>query len=81
MPPPYASEKTGGRLTGKDVQTYMECFATWIIGYYIDFGKEVLRVRRGIDSTGWILDVKDLTLEDVHQVAFDKVVLCTGVGI
>jgi len=86
MPPPLNAKATGGRLSGQDLQTYMESFADRFLEGKIRYNTEVINVRRRsdvqVEDRCWSIAVRCLTTSaacDVELLNYDKVVLCTGV--
>lgn len=79
MPPPTKSDETGGRLSGADVQAYLQSFVERHLKGKIKYQAEVQRIRRG-EKSGWQLTVQDLVSGDTSTLHFDKLVLCSGVG-
>ena len=80
MPPPTKSEETGGRLSGADVQAYLQSFVERYLKGKIRYQTEVQRIRRG-EKDGWQVTVQDLVSGDTSTLHFDKLVLCSGVSL
>lgn len=78
MKPPPNSSKTGGRLTGEVMSEYMESFAENFLQGRITYSTEVMKIRRGENNDGWIIQTKDLTTSTVTETHYSKIVLCTG---
>lgn len=83
MPSPEGHTKTGGRLSGYDVQRYLEDFKERFLKGKIRFETEVLNIRRGDLGKGWsihVRDTKDASAETVKVLYYPRIVLCTGVS-
>jgi dimethylaniline monooxygenase (N-oxide forming) len=85
MPPPANDKATGGRLTGIDVQKYLEIYAERFLKGKTRYDTEVLNIRRpetGVDNGdgNWIVTVRDVVSNVRSELWFDKLVLCSGVS-
>ena len=81
MRAPDDSIKTGGRLSGDDVQQYLEDFAERFLKGKIRFETEVLNVHRRDNGRGWKVLVRDRRTGGSEKVSyFSRIVLCTGVS-
>lgn len=81
MRAPDNSVKTGGRLSGEDVQQYMEDFAERYLKGKIRFETEVLNIRRGDHGRGWKVLVRDGRAGGTEKVSYySRIILCTGVS-
>ena len=83
MPSPEGHTKTGGRLSGYDVQRYLEDFKERFLKGKIRFETEVLNIRRGDHGKGWsvhVRDTKGARAETVQVLYYPRIVLCTGVS-
>lgn len=78
MPPPANESATGGRLSGDDMQQYMESFADKFLRGKIRYEVEVMKVIRSAVGQ-WTVKVQDIRSGE-EELHFDKVVLCTGVS-
>lgn len=79
MKAPPESSKTGGRLTGELMTEYMESFAERFVRDRITYSTEVMEIRRGDGSHGWIIKSRNLNTNIVQEDHYSKIVLCTGV--
>ena len=84
MPSPESHTKTGGRLSGYDVQRYVEDFRVRFLNGKIRFETEVLNIRRGDRGQGWSVRVRDMKSASpdtaVQVLHYRRIVLCTGVS-
>ncbi|KAK7042606.1 FAD/NAD-P-binding domain-containing protein [Favolaschia claudopus] len=79
MAAPPDSATTGGRLTGHDMQNYMQEFADKFLKDKIIFDTEVLRVHREDgEENPWTVSVRNLNTNSSQTLRFSKMVLCTG---
>ncbi|KAK7676325.1 hypothetical protein QCA50_020708 [Cerrena zonata] len=84
MLPPSNSKATGGRLSGDDMQTYMESFADHFLKGRIRYQVEALRLRRSNSNSNsksgsrWVITIRDERDGSTSEVEYDKVVLCSG---
>lgn len=78
MPEPPDSKKTGGRLTGADMNKYFESFADRLLQGRIRFNAEIKNVARA-DGGGWSVLIKDMTTGTEEIMHYQKIVVCTGV--
>ncbi|KAJ3529431.1 hypothetical protein NM688_g7855 [Phlebia brevispora] len=88
MPPPRDWRTTGGRLTGEDMQYYMESFEEHFLKGRIRYNTEVLKIKRISErnakasppttSSRWAVSVQDKISGVSSQLKYDKVVLCSG---
>lgn len=64
-----------------------ETFAKTFLGDKIRYNTQVLNIRRVNDEPAvqkqrnWMIIIKNLLTEDVEEMFFDVLVLCTGVSI
>ncbi|OBZ73499.1 hypothetical protein A0H81_06151 [Grifola frondosa] len=77
MPPP---DNRGGRLTGDDMQKYLETFADKFLEGKIRFEAEVVNIRRD-DIGKWLISISDKKTGAQEVVTYSRIVLCTGVRI
>ncbi|KAJ3572899.1 hypothetical protein NP233_g2776 [Leucocoprinus birnbaumii] len=75
---PANSAETGGRLTGEVMSEYMETFAEKFLRGRITYSTEVMKIKRGNDNDGWVIETKDLTTGAIYESRFSKIVLCSG---
>lgn len=85
MPSPVNSQATGGRLSGEDMQAYMESFADRFLKDSIRYGTDVLRIRRrslpeSRNGCQWVVTMRDLKYGNLTEAIYDKIVLCSGVS-
>ncbi|KAJ7067170.1 FAD/NAD-P-binding domain-containing protein [Mycena amicta] len=79
MERPQSSNKTGGRLTGIDLNKYMEVYADEFLQGKIEYETDVLAVRRENSESGsWVVRLRDMKTGVEQSRRFDKIVLCTG---
>ncbi|KAF8490246.1 FAD/NAD-P-binding domain-containing protein [Russula emetica] len=79
MRAPNDSIKTGGRLSGDDVQQYLKDFAERFLKGKIRFESEVLNIRRRDHGRGWKVVVRDRRTGGAEKVSyFSRIILCTG---
>ncbi|KZT69468.1 FAD/NAD(P)-binding domain-containing protein [Daedalea quercina L-15889] len=87
QPPPMLSEAGDIRLSGQDLQAYMEKFVELFLPDRIRYNKEVISVRAtargGVDlphddNHVWTVMAEDVTTRVVETREYDKLVLCTG---
>lgn len=76
MPQPTSPR---GRISGVDINKYLETFASTFLAGKIQFGVEVRNVRRLASGTGWRLEAYDSDTGRTEQRDYRRVVLCTGV--
>lgn len=85
MPSPEGHTKTGGRLSGYDVQRYLEDFGARFLNGKIRFETEVLNIRRGDHGKGWSVRVRDTKSASpdtaVQVLHYPRIVLCSGVSV
>ncbi|KAI0058580.1 FAD/NAD-P-binding domain-containing protein [Artomyces pyxidatus] len=75
MPQP---DTVWGRLTGSDLNAYMEAFAAAYLHEKIRLETEVVRIQRGASGSGWLVDVEDKRTGESDSLSFARIVLCTG---
>jgi len=80
MQEPDGSVKTGGRLSGEDVQQYMEDFAERFLKGKVRFETEVLNIRRGDQDRGWNVLAYDKRTGTEKLSYYSRIILCTGVS-
>ncbi len=80
MDKPADAEKTGGRLNGEVMAKYMESFYQKFLQNRILFKTNVLDIKRGENSSGWVIKIADLEKGTALDLRFSKIVLCTGVS-
>ncbi|KAJ7486161.1 FAD/NAD-P-binding domain-containing protein [Mycena galericulata] len=78
MSAPPDSTATGGRLTGEDMQKYMQEFADKFLAGRFMFNTEILNIRRDEVDSSWIISVENRITKAAEVLRFSKVVLCTG---
>ncbi|KAF8524988.1 hypothetical protein JB92DRAFT_2877960 [Gautieria morchelliformis] len=78
MPPPADSARSGARLSGLDMCSYMDAFAHKYLKGKIRFETEVLNVKRVPDASFWRLTVEDKKTGIREVLNFSRIVLCTG---
>lgn len=82
MPPPINASKTGGRLSGQNVNQYMESFAYRFLNGRIRYKTDVRKIQKTLN--GWLIEVTfvgpdgSVTMENI---LYQKLVLCTGVSL
>ena len=93
MPPPRNSDSTGGRLSGEDMQHYMESFEDHFLPGKIRYNTEVLKIKRVAQNgkngkassttppSQWLISVQDKNSGTRSELKYDRVVLCTGVRL
>lgn len=81
MREPDGSVKTGGRLSGEDVQQYMEDFAERFLKGKVRFETEVLNIRRGDQDRGWNVLAYDKRTGTEKLSYYSRIILCTGVSL
>ncbi|KAJ7577073.1 FAD/NAD-P-binding domain-containing protein [Mycena floridula] len=79
MTSPRDAEQTGGRLTGEDMNKYMQEFADRFLKDHIKLSTEVLHIRREDDQAPlpWKLRIRDKNGTE-ETLNFARIVLCTG---
>lgn len=75
MPPPAVG---GGRLTGQDLNAYMQAFSAKFLQHAIRFDTEVINIRRDEATSIWFITVEDNNTSVREILEFSRVVLCTG---
>lgn len=91
MPPPRNASSTGGRLSGEDMQHYMESFEEHFLNGHIRYDTEVLKIKRvAAEANGkasstpaasqWLISMQDKRTNALSDARYDRVVLCTGVS-
>ncbi|KAJ7211312.1 FAD/NAD-P-binding domain-containing protein [Mycena pura] len=78
MSAPPDSAATGGRLTGQDMQKYMQEFADKFLQGKITFDTEILQIRRDDGGCPWTIAIRNRITNASTTLRFSKVVLCTG---
>ena len=87
-PPPPPTENGDIRLSGQDLQAYMEKFVELFLPDRIRYNTEVLNIRStahgGVDPPQgdnhvWTVMMEDITTKVVEIREYDKLILCTGV--
>ncbi|KAJ7243926.1 hypothetical protein B0H12DRAFT_1130109 [Mycena haematopus] len=78
MSAPPDSAATGGRLTGQDMQQYMQEFANKFLLGKIIFDTEILEIRRDDGGRTWIISIQNRITNASAVLRFAKIVLCTG---
>lgn len=87
-PPPPPTENGDIRLSGQDLQAYMEKFVELFLPDRIRYNTEVLNIRPtargGVDPPQgdnhvWTVMMEDVTTKVVEIREYDKLILCTGV--
>lgn len=90
QPPPPPTENGDIRLSGQDLQAYMEKFVELFLPDRIRYNTEVLNIRptaRGgidpprADNHVWTVMMEDVTTKVAEIREYDKLILCTGVRI
>lgn len=90
MPPPRDWRSTGGRLSGEDMQYYMESFEEHFLNGKVRYNTEVLKIQRTFEKPSkssltpkpqWSISVLDKKTGASSQLKYDKVVLCSGVRL
>ena len=81
MSAPPDSAATGGRLTGQDMQKYMQEFADKFLQGKITFDTEILQIRRDDGECPWTIAIRNRITNASTTLRFSKVVLCTGVSL
>ena len=87
MPPPRDWRSTAGRLTGEDMQHYMESFEEHFLSGRVRYNTEVLKIKRtapsekNVPSRRWLISVQDKLSGVTSELKYDRVVLCTGVSV
>ena len=76
MPQPTSAR---GRISGEDVNKYLETFASTFLAGKIQFGVEVRNIRRRSSGTGWHVEVYDRVTSRTESRIYRRAVLCTGV--
>ena len=89
MPPPRNASSTGGRLSGEDMQHYMESFEEHFLNGRIRYETEILKIKR-VETNGkasstpassqWLISMQDKRTNAISEARYDRVVLCTGVS-
>ncbi|KAL0960490.1 hypothetical protein HGRIS_005530 [Hohenbuehelia grisea] len=74
---PLDMPKTGGRLSGEDLRTYMDSFADKYLKNCIRYKTEVIDVKRD-QYSGWLVEVEDKENHTREVLKYSKIVLCTG---
>ncbi|KAM5542339.1 hypothetical protein V8D89_003798 [Ganoderma adspersum] len=75
MPQPTSAR---GRISGDDINKYLDTFASTFLAGKIQFGIEVRNIRRRSSGTGWHVEVYDRGAGCTEDRAYRRVVLCTG---
>ncbi|TFY62439.1 hypothetical protein EVJ58_g3861 [Rhodofomes roseus] len=87
LPPPPLSSSGDIRLSGQDLQAYMETFVERFLPDCIRYNTEVLNIRataRGEDDLPhgddhvWSVMVEDKTSKVIEVREYEKIVLCSG---
>ncbi|KAJ7788555.1 FAD/NAD-P-binding domain-containing protein [Mycena olivaceomarginata] len=78
MAVPADVSTTGGRLTGQDMQKYMQEYADKLLPGKILFETEILNIRRDEGTSSWIVSVQNHAAGASDTLRFSKIVLCTG---
>ena len=76
MPSPTSAR---GRISGEDVNRYLETFASKFLAGSIQFGIKVRNIRCSPSGTGWQVEVYDRAADRMEDRIYRRVVLCTGV--
>ena len=91
MPPPRDWRSTAGRLSGEDMQHYMESFEEHFLRGRIRYNTEVLKIKRvpipekereknaNTAARRWLISVQDKLTGACSELKYDRVVLCSGV--
>ncbi|KZO93494.1 FAD/NAD-P-binding domain-containing protein [Calocera viscosa TUFC12733] len=78
MPPPAHARETGGRLSGFDMQLYMEKFADTFLNDSIRYGVEVEDISLDTENQGYVVTVTDLRTGELETLRYRRIVLCSG---
>ena len=78
MPPITAED---GRLSGEDIHSYLQAFATKFLEGKIEYGMEVRDIRRHPSGNGWHVELQHLTKDQKETQEYARIVLCTGVRV
>lgn len=88
MPPPRDWRSTGGRLSGEDMQYYMESFEEHFLKGRVRYNTEVLKIKRVAEKNKkaaptlaplqWVISVQDKQTGVSSELKYDRVVLCSG---
>jgi dimethylaniline monooxygenase (N-oxide forming) len=79
MPP---SAAPGKRITGQDMQAYMELFADRFLSGCIRYNEEVLRIDyQDKDVLPWAIHIQNTHTRKEDVIYYARIVLCTGVGL
>ena len=87
MPPPVQDKEFGVRLSGEDMQLYMESFADKFLKGRIRYNTVVTNIRRASSKDAeshakpWALSLRDCRTGEESQLLYDRIVLCTGVNL
>ncbi|KAI0056612.1 FAD/NAD-P-binding domain-containing protein [Artomyces pyxidatus] len=68
----------GDRMTGYDMNVYLETFAARYLDGKIRFETEVVNIQRDVSEEGWLIDVTDKRTDKSEILTFRRLVLCTG---
>ncbi|KZT54410.1 FAD/NAD(P)-binding domain-containing protein [Calocera cornea HHB12733] len=78
MPPPVHANETGGRLSGFDMQQYMETYADTFLKGAIRYGVEVEDITEDRQNKGYIVMIRDLRTGQLETLRYTRIVLCSG---
>ena len=78
MRPPTIAD---GRLSGADINQYIEEFAARFLQDKIEFGMEVRKIHRKAEGEGWLVETRHIDTGDDESRECARVVICTGVSI
>lgn len=79
MAHPDSTQVPDGRLSGEDMQLYMQKFAQEFLKDKIRYSVEVLNISRNEKTGEWKVSVEDLLDGSRSTLSFGRIVVCTGV--